>query len=406
MYVSKKNCVNVTFFFNKAAETALLDSGATNNFIDRKTVKRLHIQTRNLPRPHILYNVNKTENKSGRITHYVDLKITRGMDVHVQRFYVADLGTNCFILGFPWLYEFNPEINWRNHTANGLPLHICTMTKTAGDTTAANLVRTATEMHSRLAWTHEWKDGDEIVINHTNFAQEWAIQANQQKNHDPIPEEYRRHKKVFSEAEAQRFPPSQDDDHAIKLKPNAPPILDCKIYPLNPTKTDALKKWIKEHLDKGYIQLSKSPYTAPFFFIKKKDGTLHPVQDYRALNAWTVRDVYPLPDINSLTRNLAGKCLFMKFDIRWGYHNVCIRDGDQWKAAFKTPEGLFEPMVMLFGQCNAPATFQHVMDRILRPLKLKYPYMIFVYMDDILIATLNNPTLHRQIVHNILNLLK
>ena len=128
---------------------------------------------------------------------------------------------------------------------------------------------------------------------------------------------------------------------------------------------DTLTKWIKEHLDKRYIHLSKSPYAAPFFFIKKKDGTLRPVQDYRALNAWMVRDVYPLPDITSLTQNLAGKCLFTKFDVRWGYHNICIQDGDQWKAAFKMPLGLFEPMVMLFGQCNAPATFQHVMDRIL-----------------------------------------
>ena len=178
-------------------------------------------------------------------------------------------------------------------------------------------------MHSRLAWTQEW-EGNEIIINRTNFAQDWAIQANQNKNHDPISEEYCRHKKVFSETEAQRFPPSRDDDHAINLKVDAPPILDCKIYPLNPTKTNVLKKWIKEHLDKGYIQLSKFPYAAPFFFIKKKDGTLRPIQDYCALNAWTVRDIYPLPNINSLTRNLAGKCLFTKFDVRWGYHNVRI----------------------------------------------------------------------------------
>jgi hypothetical protein len=175
-------------------------------------------------------------------------------------------------------------------------------------------------------------------------------------------------------------------------------ILDCKIYPLNPTETDALAKWIKEHLDKGYIHLSKSPYAAPFFFIKKKDGTLRPVQDYRALNTWTVRDVYPLPNITSLTQNLARKCLFTKFNVQWGYHNVCIRDGNQWKAVFKMPLGLFEPMVMLFGQCNAPATFQCVMDCILRPLKLKYPYMIFIYMDDILIATPNDPTCYTQVL--------
>ena len=260
-------------------------------------------------------------------------------------------------------------------------------------------------MHSRLAWTHEW-EGDEIIINRTNFAQEWVIEANQNKHLEAIPEEYRRHAKVFSEAEAQQFPPAREDDHAINLKPNAPSILDCKIYPLNPTETDTLAKWIKEHLDKNYIRLSKSPYVAPFFFIKKKDSTLRPVQDYRALNAWTIQDVYPLPNITSLTQNLAGKCLFTKFDVRWGYHNVRIRDRDQWKAAFKTPLGLFEPMVMLFGQCNAPTIFQHVMDCILRPLKLKYPYMIFVYMDDILITTPNDPALHRQIVHDVLDLLE
>ena len=126
MYVSNKNCVNVTFFFDKqtVAETALLDSGATNNFIDQETVKHLHIHMQCLLRPCILYNVDKTENRSGQITHYVDLKITRGMQVQIQWFYVTNLGTNRFILGFPWLYEFNPEINWRQHTANGLPLYI------------------------------------------------------------------------------------------------------------------------------------------------------------------------------------------------------------------------------------------------------------------------------------------
>ena len=119
-----------------------------------------------------------------------------------------------------------------------------------------------------------WEEGDKIIINRPNFAQEWAIEVNQKKQLEAIPDEYRRHKKVFSESEAQRFPPTREDDHAINLKANAPLMLDCKIYPLNPTETDALAKWIKEHLDKNYICLSKSPYAAPFFLIKKKDGTL------------------------------------------------------------------------------------------------------------------------------------
>ena len=151
MYVSdRKNCINVSFFFdkNKVAKNALLDSGATDNFINQRMVKHLHISTQRLSKPCILYNIDKTENKSGQITHYIDLEITRESQVWVQWFYVANLGTDCFILGFPWLYEFNPDINWRQHTANRLPLHLCPTTKIAGDTLAANLIQTAKEMHS------------------------------------------------------------------------------------------------------------------------------------------------------------------------------------------------------------------------------------------------------------------
>ena len=193
MYVSEtRNCINVSFTFNdtKVAEHALLDSGATDNFIDQRTAKRLNIPTRCLKRPRILYNVDKTENRSGRITHYVDLEITRGVQTQVQRFYIANLGTDRFILGFPWLYEFNPEIDWRQHTANRLPLHLRQTKKTAGDMMASNLIRTAKDMHTRLTWTREWEEGDEIIINRTNFTQEWAIEANQNKHLKAIPEEY------------------------------------------------------------------------------------------------------------------------------------------------------------------------------------------------------------------------
>ena len=151
MYVSnRKNCINISFIFdkNKVAEKALLDSGATDNFIDQRTVDRLHISMRHLTKTRILYNVDRTKNKSGRITHYIDLEITRGTQIRVQRFYIANLGTDRFILGFPWLYEFNPDIDWRQHTANRPPLHLCPTTKTAEDTLASNLVWTAKDMHS------------------------------------------------------------------------------------------------------------------------------------------------------------------------------------------------------------------------------------------------------------------
>jgi len=101
---------------------------------------------------------------------------------------------------------------------------------------------------------------------------------------NPIPTEYRCHHKVFSEEAVQRFPELRIWDHAIELKPGAPSTLPRKIYALSQLELQELAKFIKEHLAKGYIRPSKSPYAAPFFFIKKKDGKLRPVQDYRRLN--------------------------------------------------------------------------------------------------------------------------
>src|SRR5712672_3091673 len=166
---------------------------------------------------------------------------------------------------------------------------------------------------------------------------------------NPIPTEYRCHHKVFSKEAAQCFPESCIWDHAIELKPGALSTLPGKIYALSQLELQELAKFGKRHLTKGYIQPSKSPYAAPFFFIKKKDGKLRPVQDYRRLNEWTIRNRYPLPLIPQLINRVRMKKLFTKFDVRWGYNNVRIKEGDEWKAAFVTNEGLYEPTVMFFG---------------------------------------------------------
>ena len=110
--------------------------------------------------------------------------------------------------------------------------------------------------------------------------------------------------------------------------------------------------------DKGYIWPSQSPMESSFFFVNKKDGKLRPCQDYRYLNKHTIKNAYLLPLISELLDKLKGARQFTKLDVQWGYNNVCTHDGDQWKAAFKTNKGLFEPTVMFFGMCNSPATFQ------------------------------------------------
>ncbi|TFY80223.1 hypothetical protein EWM64_g3787 [Hericium alpestre] len=107
---------------------------------------------------------------------------------------------------------------------------------------------------------------------------------------------------------------------------------------------------------------------SPFFFIKKKDGKLRPVQDYRLLNKGTIPNKYPLPLIGELIDQIKDAKYFTKMDIRWGYNNIRIKEGDKWKAAFWMKYGLFEPTVMFFGLCNSPATFQAFMNEIFHDL--------------------------------------
>ena len=154
-------------------------------------------------------------------------------------------------------------------------------------------------------------------------------------------------------------------------------------YKLTPGEQLELDKFLKENLEKGYIRPSQSPMASPMFFVAKKDGKLRPCQDYRYLNQRTIKNAYPLPLINEILDKLKGAKYFTKFDVRWGYNNIRIKEGDQWKAAFSTNRGLFEPTVMFFGLCNSPATFQAMMDSIFKDMIQEN--LVIVYMDDILI---------------------
>ncbi|KAG5729114.1 hypothetical protein E4T56_gene3167 [Termitomyces sp. T112] len=159
----------------------------------------------------------------------------------------------------------------------------------------------------------------------------------------------------------------------------------CKVYPLAPWKQDKLDAFLQENLDSSHICLSKSPMASPVFFIKKKNGSLQLVQDYWVLNAMMVKNHYPLSLISKLINNLQSAQYFTKLDVWWSYNNMCIQEGDEWKAAFQTNQGLFEPVVMFFGFTNSPAIFQTMMNNIF--LDLIAEGIVCVYLDDILIYT-------------------
>ena len=167
---------------------------------------------------------------------------------------------------------------------------------------------------------------------------------------------------------------------------------------------NALDKFLQEQQESNYIRPSKSSYAAPLFFVGKKDGDVRPVQDYQVLNSYTVKNNHPLPLISKLIDRVAKVLLFSKVDVRKGFNNIWIKEGDEWKAAFKTNRGLFKPTVMFFRLTNSPSTFQSMMDTIFKDLVLTGK--VVFYMDNILIATPDNLTHHRQLVHRILDRLE
>ena len=148
---------------------------------------------------------------------------------------------------------------------------------------------------------------------------------------------------------------------------------------------EKVREFIKEQLRKEYIQPSKSPQTVLVFFVGKKNGKKQMVQDYRYLNEWTIKNNYPLPLISDVLENIGIKKVFTKMDLRWGYNNVRIKERDKWKAAFTTLEGFFEPTVMFFGLTNSPATFQAMINELLRDL-INIGKMA-VFIDNVIVET-------------------
>jgi len=173
-------------------------------------------------------------------------------------------------------------------------------------------------------------------------------------------------------------------DHAIDIKEGFVPKKG-KIYPLSREEREEVREFIREQLRKRYIWLSKSPQMAPVFFVGKKDGKKRMVQDYRYLNEWTIKNNYPLPLISDVLENIRIKKVFMKIDLRWGYNNVRIKEGDEWKTTFMTPERSFEPTVMFFRLTNSPATFQAMMNKLLQDLINTGKVAAFI--DDVIVET-------------------
>jgi hypothetical protein len=192
-----------------------------------------------------LTNADRTENREGEITEFCNLWLGRGTQKKLQGFFVANMGPNRMVLGYPWFKEFNPQFNWSENTLLGEAITV----QTASHYQCQKRKETIATANVTPATTHPMP----------------STEGTHNKTCSSIPPEYQRHWRVFDETLAKQFPPSREEDHKILLKPNAPTSLNCKIYPLTPMEQEATRTYICENLENRYIKESDSPYASPVF---------------------------------------------------------------------------------------------------------------------------------------------
>ncbi|GKE03591.1 putative reverse transcriptase domain-containing protein, partial [Tanacetum coccineum] len=197
------------------------------------------------------------------------------------------------------------------------------------------------------------------------------------------------------------LPPVRQVEFQIDLIPGATLVARAP-YRLAPSEMQELSNQLQELADRGFIRPSTSPLGAPVLFVKKKDGYFRMCIDYRELNKLTVKNRYPLPIIDDLFDQLQGSSVYLKIDLRSGYHQLRVRDEDIPKTAFTTRYGHNEFQVMPFSLTNAPAVFMDLMNRVCKPYLDK---IVIVFIDDILIYSRNEEE-HANHLRIILELLK
>jgi hypothetical protein len=207
---------------------------------------------------------------------------------------------------------------------------------------------------------------------------------------------------AFLKKAADTLPQPRPFDYKLRFDGPEPLITSAHLYRMSTPELEKMREYLVENLRKGFIKPSDSVYSSPVLFVKKKDGSLRFCIDYRQLNALTKKDRYPLPLITETLDRLANSSLFTKLDVRHAFNRIRMEPESTAWAAFRTRYGSFEPVVLPFGLCNGPATFQRYINTVLMDC---LDDICSAYVDDVLIFSKTKKE-HQQHVRLVLQKLR
>eukprot|EP00253_Pinus_taeda_P024850 PITA_24850 len=386
--ISSPQTLKIRGFLKHRPVIVLIESGSTHNFIHQKIAEAANCFVRAVSNFQVQIANGGTMKCKGRCEN---VKIQMGDYQLKTHMFSIHMGGCNIVLGVEWLRTLGPitmdfqelymsfKQNNSTHTLHGLQ---------AG----APSVISSHQMEKLL------KKGHHGVVAQFNAIQ--VVETRPLPIHPEMQQLLNTHRMVFDKPH--ELPPSRGEhDHSITLVPGAqPPNVRPYRYPF--TQKNEIEKIIKELLEAGVIRPSISPYSSPVVMVLKKDGEWRMCPDFRALNKLTVKDKFPILVVDNLLDELNGARFFTKLDVRSGYHQIRMKEVNIPKTAFRTHEGHYEFLVMPFGLCNAPSTFQSLMNHILKRYLRKF---VLVFFDDILIYS-GTWAAHLQHVDLLLQLLR
>ena len=385
----RENIFHTRCTVNGRVCSLIVDSGSCANVASTTMVEKLQLKIEPHPNSYSIQWLN--QGKGLQVSTRCLISLSIGKSYHDELWFdIIPMDACHILLGRPWLYDRRVMHDGFKNTytlqKNGRKITLVPLapqqnpklkhmeTPKEGELLLSLLEPTLKATH------HEFKNHKELILHS-------PPQNPQSKTplHPLATQLLQEYAHMFPDDIPSGLPPKRTIQHHIDLIPGS--ILPNKpAYRMNPKDTLEIQRQVEALISKGLVQESLSPCAVPALLVPKKDGSMRMCVDSRAINKITIKYRHPIPRLEDMLDELHGSMVFSKIDLRSGYYQIRIREGDEWKTAFKTKVGLYEWLVMPFGLSNAPSTFMRLMNQVFKPFLGKF---VVVYFDDILVFSQN-----------------